>query len=82
MLTSIEGTYYNGQIELNELPAEVQNGTPVVVTFLSSSEIDLGSHGIDQRQAAELRAALSTFGDWNDPTMELYDDYDAAKAIL
>lgn len=82
MLTSIEGTYRNGQIELKEPPAEVQNETPVIVTFMGSSDIDLRAQGINQSQAAELRAALAVFEDWNESEMDVYNDYDAAKSNL
>ena len=82
MLTSIEGTYRNGRIELKELPAGVQSETPVIVTFMRSSDVDLRAQGIDQTRAADLRAALSTFEDWNEPEMDVYDDYAAAKANL
>ncbi len=82
MLTSIEGTYRDGQIVLKEPPAQVQNETPVIVTFIGSNEIDLRSQDIAQVQAAELRSSLAAFEDWNDPTMDVYDDYDSAKAGL
>ncbi len=82
MLTSIEGTYRNGQIELKEPPTEVQNETPVIVTFMGSSDIDLRAQGINQAQAAELRAALAVFEDWNEAEMDVYNDYDAAKSNL
>ena len=82
MLTSIEGTYRNGQIELKEPPVEVQNDTPVIVTFMDSSDIDLRTQGINQAVAAELRVALATFQDWNEPDMDIYNDYDAAKSSL
>lgn len=80
MLTSIEGIYRDGRIELMESPAEIQNETRVIVTFMSSSVIDLKAQGINQIQAAELRVALATFEDWNEPEMDVYNDYDAAKA--
>ena len=82
MLTSIEGTYRNGQIELKEPPADVPDETPVIVTFMSSSDIDLRRQGINQPQAAELYADLSTFEDWNEPEMDIYNDYDATKSNL
>ena len=57
--------------------------TRVLVTFLPSSRVDLKAHGIDEEQAAELRARLTTFAeDWDSPEMDLYDDYDAARARL
>ncbi len=82
MLTTIEGTFRNGQVELKELPTGFQNETPVIVTFMASSGVDLRSQGMDETQAAELRAALTTFEDWNEPEMDVYDNYDAAKSNL
>ena len=40
MLKTVEGIYQNGQIELSELPQDVSNSTQVLVTFLSSGQID------------------------------------------
>ena len=34
MLTTIQGVYRNGKIELDEEPQEIAEGTPVIVTFL------------------------------------------------
>lgn len=82
MLTSIEGTYRNGHIELKEPPVEIQNETPVIVTFLGSNDLKLRTQGIGPTQAAQLRSALSTFEDWSEPSMENYNDYDAAKSNL
>lgn len=81
MLKSIEGVYRNGKIELVEAPSEVDDETRVIVTFLEPRPIDLQSRGIDEAHAAELRARLATFAeDWDSPEMDIYDDYDAAKA--
>ncbi len=56
---------------------------PVLVTFLPSHRIDLRAQGIDEIQAANLRARLKTFAaDWDDAEMDAYDDYDTAKAKL
>lgn len=82
MLTSVKGTYRNGQIELQEPPTDVQDETPVIVTFLGDAGVNLRAHDIGPEQAAELRAALATFEDWNSPEMDIYNDYDAAKANL
>lgn len=82
MLTSIEGTYRNGQIVLKEPPAQVQDETPVIVTFIGSNKIDLRAQGINEAQAAELRSSLAPFEDWDEPEMDVYDDYDGAKARL
>ncbi|MGQ9629968.1 MAG: hypothetical protein ACUVXI_06560 [bacterium] len=83
MLTTVEGVYRNGKIELAEIPREVSEGTPVIVTFLTPSFIDLRTRGIDELQAADLRARLATFAEeWESPEMSIYDNYDAAKANL
>ena len=80
MLTSIEGVYRDGRIELVEQPTNVQNDTRVIVTFLQRGQVDLRTRGIDAQQAADLRAQLAPFADeWNSPDMDVYDDYDAAK---
>jgi hypothetical protein len=46
------------------------------------NEIDLDSVGIDQKRAAKLRSALASFKDWEEPEMDVYNDYDTAKAKL
>ena len=66
-----------------DLPEDVRDDTRVIVTFLETNHIDLRERGIDEAQAAELRAQLGTFAEeWNSQDMTLYDDYDAAKAKL
>lgn len=75
MLTSVEGVYRDGKIELLEKPKEA-DGVHVIVTFLPTKKvIDLQLRGIDESQAADLRARLGTIAaDWERPEM---DDYDA-----
>jgi len=83
MLRTIEGVYRDGKVELMEIPKDVRNETQVLVTFIEPQLVDLQSRGIDEVQAAELRARLATFSeDWDSPEMAAYDDYDAAKARL
>jgi hypothetical protein len=83
MFKSIEGIYRNGKIELVQLPNDVRDGTHVIVTFLERGPIDLRVRGIDEAHAADLRARLATFAeDWDSPEMDIYDEYDAAKAHL
>jgi hypothetical protein len=83
MLTTIEGVYHGGKIELAEIPRDVREGTFVIVTFLTPSYVDLRTRSIGEIQAAELRARLATFTeDWESPEMSIYDHYDAAKASL
>ena len=81
MLTSVEGIYRNGRVELTENPKDVPEGTSVIVTFVSSNDIDLESQGIEREQAKILRASLATFSDdWDSDEMSIYDNYDTAKA--
>lgn len=83
MLTTIQGIYRKGRIELAEAPQNVREDTPVIVTFLAPAPIDLRARGIDERKAADLRASFATFAeDWDSPEMDIYDNYDAAKASL
>lgn len=74
MLKSIEGIYKNGKVELAETPQDVTEAK-VIVTFLPApSGIDLRARGIDEAQAADLRARLRAFAeDWDRPDMEAYD---------
>ena len=82
MSKSIEGIYRHGKIELAEVPDDVPEEARVVVTFLEPS-YDLRERGIDETQAADLRARLNLFAeDWESPEMDIYDNYDAAKANL
>lgn len=81
MLTSVEGIYRNGRVELVEKPTDVHDGARVIVTFVGADAIDLASQGIDKEQAEILRENLATFAeDWDSPEMSIYNDYDAAKA--
>jgi hypothetical protein len=82
MSTSIKGVYREGVIVLKEQPEGIEDETPVIVTFPESGVIDLAARGIDETAAVELQAALATFEDWKLPEMDIYDDYDAAKAKL
>jgi uncharacterized UPF0146 family protein len=83
MLKSVAGMYRDGKIELAEVPVNVPDETHVIVTFLESRSVDLRERGIDEAQAAELRARLAAFADdWESPEMDIYNDYDAVKANL
>jgi hypothetical protein len=80
MLPAIQGIYRDGKIQFTEAPRNVRDNTPVIITFLTSGDIDLAARGIDEAQAADLRGRLATFAeDWDSPEMNLYDNYDAAK---
>lgn len=76
MLTSVQGIYRNGKIELTKLPTNVTEETRVIVTFLEPNSIDLRAHGINKVQAAEIRAHLAAFADdWDSSEMSIYDNY-------
>jgi hypothetical protein len=68
MLQSIEGIYKDGKIELTETPTGI-NTARVIVTFLDpNTSINLSSRGINEEQAANLRARLQCFAqDWDQP---------------
>jgi hypothetical protein len=83
VLKTIEGVYRDGHIELAETPADVADETHVIVTFLAPRQVDLRSRGLDEAEAADLRARLASFADeWDSPEMDIYDDYDAARAAV
>ncbi len=83
MLKSVEGIYRKGRIDLDEAPADVQDETRVIVTFLGPSSVDLPARGIDEAQAADLRGRLASFvEEWESPDMDLYDDYDSANSRI
>ena len=83
MLTAIHGVYRKGRVELSEMPRSLREDTQVILTFLTPDSLDLRARGIDSVQAADLRARLSTFAeDWDSPEMDVYNNYDAAKANL
>ena len=74
MLAGIEGIYRNGEIELSEVPAGIDDNTHVIITFLPKTSVDLRERGIGREQAADLRARLEAFAeDWNSPEMSMYD---------
>jgi hypothetical protein len=73
MLT-LKGTYKDGKVELAEQPAQIDQSR-VLVTFLDSKEFDLRTAGIDEAQAADLRARLKSFAeDWERPETAIYDE--------
>ncbi len=74
MLTSIRGVYKDGKVELLE-SAPSTGEAQVIITFLpANGPVDLSARGIDQAQAADLRARLKAFApDWDRPDMDAYD---------
>jgi hypothetical protein len=75
MLTTVEGVYRNGHIDLVQKPDGICAEARVLVTFLGSHVADLRQIGMNEVQAADLRARLGTFAqDWDSPEMDLYDE--------
>jgi hypothetical protein len=65
-LTTVEGVYRDGRIELKSLPSNVNNEAKVIVAFVDANVVDLAANGIDRSQAEVLRNSLTTFADdWN-----------------
>jgi hypothetical protein len=80
MLTSIQGIYRKGKVQLTQMPRNITDDTPVIVTFLDSGPVTLNQRGISKAQARKLRAQLATFAeDWESPEMSAYDNYDAVR---
>ena len=70
---TVEGIYRDGKVELLEKPRNVAEAR-VIVTFLDEGTINLSDRGIDEAEAANLRARLNAFAeDWESPEMEAYD---------
>ncbi len=70
---SFEGIYKEGKVELLETPEDIDEAR-VIVTFIPEGSIDLAERGIDEPQAANLRARLRSFAeDWDRPEMGAYD---------
>ena len=70
---SFEGIYKHGKVELLETPDDVEEAR-VIVTFVPEGSVDLADRGIDESDAANLRARLATFAeDWERPEMGAYD---------
>jgi antitoxin (DNA-binding transcriptional repressor) of toxin-antitoxin stability system len=62
-------------------PAADDNPLEELIGALNS--VDLRARGIDETQAAGLRTRLVTFAeDWDRAEMDVYDDYDSARAKL
>lgn len=70
---TVEGIYRDGKVELLETPTDVDEAR-VLVTFLPDGTVNLSELGIDEGQAASLRARLRPFAeDWELPEMGAYD---------
>jgi len=74
MLKSVEGIYRDGKVELLETPEDLEEARVIVIFLPSRGSVDLPARGIDEAQAAELRARLQAFAeDWERPEMAAYD---------
>ena len=88
MLTAVEGVHRHGKVEQLEAPQGAADEARVIVTFIQprvalSTDIDLRAHGISREQAADIRARLMPSAEvWEQPEMDVYDDYDAAQSGL
>jgi hypothetical protein len=70
---SIEGIYKHGRVELLETHEGVDEAR-VIVTFVPEGSVDLAERGLNESDAANLRARLATFAeDWERPEMGAYD---------
>ncbi len=73
MLTTIQGVYRDGKVELLE-PAPEMPEAQVFVTFMPAKRINLADLGITPDQAAEIRARFGgVVEDWDSPEMDEYD---------
>ncbi len=80
-MITVEGVYKDGKVVLlEEVSAPKQS--KVLITFLENTDIQLSTLGIEQGEAAELRDKFASFEDWNDPSLDIYNDYDNAKSVL
>ena len=73
-MKSVEGVFRDGKVELLEVPTDIKDSR-VIVTFVPyGSAVDLRARGVDEAQAADLRARLQAFADdWYRPEMDVYD---------
>lgn len=75
----VNGVYKDGVIELSHLPQGISEAAVSVIFY---PDVPLSELGIDENAAADLRHQFAAFTDWEDPAMDIYNDYDAAKAAL
>ena len=71
MLTTIKGTYNNGQIVLDEIPP-TKNKSKVVVTFLEEIE----SSTLQKRPFGSLKGKIGIPDNFNEPLDDLKDYMD------
>lgn len=80
-MITVEGVYKDGKVVLlEEIATPMQS--KVLITFLDNTDIQLSTLGIEQSEATELRNKFASFEDWNDPALDIYNDYDNARSAL
>ena len=73
MLTTVEGIYQDGKVELLEIPRDV-NKARVIVTFLPPNQGRSQPPRFTAEELADLRGKFAAWEeDWNAPGMEAYD---------
>ena len=73
MLTTIQGTFKNGTVVLDETPGCVDDAK-VLVTFLTEPLAASPVPNLTRGEIAEMRDRLAAWdADWNAPGMEAYD---------
>jgi hypothetical protein len=74
MLTSVQGVYRDGKIELLEKPPDVKEAQ-VIVTFMPAANSRPVPPKFTPEELAELRGKFAAWEeDWNAPGMEAYDN--------
>lgn len=73
MLRTIQGTFKNGAVVLDEPPGCADDAR-VLVTFLAESLAASPVSNLSRVEVAEMRDRLAAWeADWNAPGMEAYD---------
>ena len=73
MLTTIQGTFKNGTVVLDEVPGCLEDAK-VLVTFLQAPRASSSVPNLTHPEVAEMRDRLAAWeADWNAPGMEAYD---------
>ena len=73
MLTTIQGTFKNGTVVLDEAPGCLDDAK-VLVTFLQLPHQASPVPNLTRLEVAEMRDRLAAWeADWNAPGMEAYD---------
>ncbi len=75
MLTTIQRTFKNGTVVLDEVPGCLDDAR-VLVTFLQTPREASPIPNLTRPEVAEMRDRLAAWeADWNAPGMEAYDGY-------